>query len=127
MDSVEQKSCSNCGESFSCGSDLADENCWCAQLPHVPLVGNKNQDCFCPKCLRDAIPKLQCATNTAEGVRPAAIEADLTPSNLLIEGEDYYLAGEALVFTALYHLRRGYCCENDCRNCPYREVDVPAS
>ncbi len=38
----------------------------------------------------------------------------------LIQGEDYYL-NEAglLVFTAKYHLKRGYCCENGCRHCPY--------
>jgi len=24
-----------------------------------------------------------------------------------------------LVFTSLEHLRRGYCCENDCRHCPF--------
>jgi hypothetical protein len=29
------------------------------------------------------------------------------------------LEGGALVFTARYHLRRGYCCENRCRHCPY--------
>ncbi|MFL6228949.1 MAG: DUF5522 domain-containing protein [Pyrinomonadaceae bacterium] len=32
---------------------------------------------------------------------------------------DYYLEGAALVFTAAYHLRRGYCCESGCRHCPY--------
>ena len=121
MNSVEQKKCSNCGESFTCGSKRVDENCWCAQLPPVPLVANKGQDCFCPKCLLGAIPKFQCAATIAEGVLPAAIEAELTPSNSLVEGEDYYLEGEALVFTALYHLRRGYCCENNCRHCPYRK------
>lgn len=26
------------------------------------------------------------------------------------------------VFTAEEHLRRGYCCENDCRHCPYGGV-----
>ena len=126
MNSVEQKKCSNCGESFTCGSNRVDENCWCAQLPPVPLVANKSQDCFCPKCLRGAIPKLECASS-AEGVFPAAIESDLASSNSLVEGEDYYLEGEALVFTALYHLRRGYCCENNCRHCPYLDVDVPTS
>jgi hypothetical protein len=25
------------------------------------------------------------------------------------------------VFTAAYHWRRGSCCENDCRHCPYVE------
>jgi len=25
-----------------------------------------------------------------------------------------------MVFTAAYHLKRGYCCNSDCRHCPYR-------
>ncbi|WP_245802663.1 DUF5522 domain-containing protein [Belliella pelovolcani] len=37
----------------------------------------------------------------------------------LIPG-DYYLNENGLmVFTAQYHLRRGYCCGNGCRHCPY--------
>lgn len=32
---------------------------------------------------------------------------------------DYYLENGLLVFTAAYHLRRGYCCKNNCRHCPY--------
>jgi hypothetical protein len=24
-----------------------------------------------------------------------------------------------LVFTREYHLKRGYCCQSGCRNCPY--------
>ena len=41
----------------------------------------------------------------------------------LQEGEDYYLDGPHMVFTAAYHLRRGSCCNSDCRHCPYRETD----
>jgi len=38
----------------------------------------------------------------------------------LKEGEDYYLNEQGLlVFTAKYHLKRGYCCQNGCRHCPY--------
>lgn len=37
----------------------------------------------------------------------------------LIEGEDFYWEGAAFVFTERYHLRRGQCCENNCRHCPY--------
>jgi hypothetical protein len=37
----------------------------------------------------------------------------------LIPGEDFYMEGRALVFTELYHLRRGYCCESGCRHCPF--------
>lgn len=36
-----------------------------------------------------------------------------------IEGEDFYREGADVVFTAAYHLRRGYCCESGCRHCPY--------
>jgi 2-iminoacetate synthase ThiH len=38
----------------------------------------------------------------------------------LVEGEDFYREGAYVVFTATYHLRRGYCCESGCRHCPYR-------
>jgi hypothetical protein len=34
--------------------------------------------------------------------------------------EDIYYEGPYLVFTAAYHLRRGYCCNSDCRHCPYK-------
>lgn len=37
----------------------------------------------------------------------------------LVENEDYYLDKELMVLTARYHLRRGYCCEQGCRHCPY--------
>ena len=39
----------------------------------------------------------------------------------LVEGEDYVMEGLYLVFTAAYLLKRGYCCENGCRNCPWRD------
>ena len=42
------------------------------------------------------------------------------PDNLrLVEGEDFYREGASVVFTARYLARRGYCCENGCRHCPY--------
>jgi Family of unknown function (DUF5522) len=36
-----------------------------------------------------------------------------------VEGRDFYREGAFVVFTAAYHLRRGYCCESGCRHCPY--------
>jgi len=46
-------------------------------------------------------------------------------SAALIEGEDYYSEGGLIVFTALYHLKRGYCCNSGCRHCPYKESAAP--
>jgi hypothetical protein len=37
----------------------------------------------------------------------------------LVEGEDFYWEGAAMVFTARFLLRRGYCCRSGCRHCPY--------
>ena len=50
------------------------------------------------------------ATTTLE---PKAQGNELSP-------EDFYYEGPYLVFTAAYHLRRGYCCNSDCRHCPYK-------
>ncbi|MDB4925310.1 MAG: hypothetical protein JWR23_1366 [Mucilaginibacter sp.] len=36
------------------------------------------------------------------------------------ENIDYYINEEGnFVFTEAYHLKRGYCCENKCRHCPW--------
>ena len=44
----------------------------------------------------------------------------------LVEGVDYYLEGDKFVFTAEYHLKRGYCCNSKCRHCPYGDnVSLP--
>jgi hypothetical protein len=46
----------------------------------------------------------------------------------LVEGVDYYLEGDKYVFTAAYHLKRGYCCNSKCRHCPYGEkAEAPMS
>jgi hypothetical protein len=36
------------------------------------------------------------------------------------EGEDYYINKDGFhVLTEVYHLKRGYCCENGCLHCPW--------
>jgi hypothetical protein len=118
-----QKSCSNCGVSFGCGPRAGKESCWCEDLPQVSLVGAAEQDCLCPECLRQVIADLQ--LNSA-GTRPAASQGQgvINSPPILVEGEDYYCEGPAIVFTAKYLLRRGYCCESGCRHCPYETAQV---
>lgn len=31
----------------------------------------------------------------------------------------YYNEKGLMVFTEAYHLKRGYCCKNSCKHCPY--------
>ncbi|WP_435354197.1 DUF5522 domain-containing protein [Emticicia sp. SJ17W-69] len=41
------------------------------------------------------------------------------PTEKRADTEDYYFEKGFMVFTAAYHLKRGYCCKNMCRHCPY--------
>ena len=44
--------------------------------------------------------------------------------NNLIENIDYYFDDLGrYVFTEAYHLKRGYCCGNDCKHCPWKDDD----
>jgi Family of unknown function (DUF5522) len=45
---------------------------------------------------------------------------NINPKVKLIEGLDFHIERGFYVFTEHYLLKRGYCCENGCRNCPYR-------
>jgi hypothetical protein len=50
---------------------------------------------------------------------PAAGETEVFEASDLAP-EDFYFEGPYMVFTAAHHLKRGYCCNSDCRHCPYR-------
>ncbi|AEU38603.1 DUF5522 domain-containing protein [Granulicella mallensis] len=52
----------------------------------------------------------------AEQIQIASAEAENGP----LRPEDFYMEGPYMVFTAAYHLRRGYCCNSSCRHCPYK-------
>ncbi|HJY64120.1 MAG TPA: DUF5522 domain-containing protein, partial [Ignavibacteria bacterium] len=42
---------------------------------------------------------------------------DLKPQ---LDPEDFYKTEEGyIVFTEKYHLKRGFCCQNGCKHCPY--------
>ena len=39
-----------------------------------------------------------------------------------LDKEDYYYSDEGyIVFTEKYHLKRGYCCDNNCKHCPFKK------
>jgi hypothetical protein len=40
-----------------------------------------------------------------------------------VEGVDYYFENGLMILTAHFLLKRGYCCGNNCRNCPYPKND----
>jgi hypothetical protein len=58
-----------------------------------------------------------------ESVTPAALAAH---DRATADGRDYYTDPDTglLVMTRLYLQRRGYCCGNVCRHCPYRDEET---
>ena len=60
---------------------------------------------------------------------PDSLESQHEPQRAWVLAEelepgDAYMEGPYMVFTAQFHLRRGYCCNSACRHCPYREADA---
>jgi hypothetical protein len=44
----------------------------------------------------------------------------------LVEGEDYYYNDQGyIVLTKKFHLKKGHCCGNGCKHCPYEFINVP--
>jgi Family of unknown function (DUF5522) len=57
----------------------------------------------------------------SDDITPAVTDKKTsTESPTELAPEDFYYEGPYLVFTAAYHLKRGYCCNSDCRHCPYK-------
>ena len=83
-------------------------------MPEVLANPDASLDCFCPACLVQVVDESSVSSSAVIGPRE-----NEKPGKPLVEGEDYYVEGENLVFTEAYHLRRGYCCESGCRHCPY--------
>lgn len=44
-----------------------------------------------------------------------------------VENVDYYFENGLLVLTACFLEKRGYCCQNKCRHCPYSKDPVNES
>ncbi len=107
---VSETQCPLCGQANACrraaGADPFPERCWCEDVslstevleripPHL-----QQKACLCPTCAG-------CPTPAREPL-PGPEEPDT-----------YFTEDGRMVFTRAYHLRRGYCCRNGCRHCPY--------
>ncbi len=86
--------------------------CACAdvQLSALTLefLTKTRYSCLCNSCLK------QYETWVTEAAKNRATAADG-----LVEGIHYYLEDGKWVFTPVYHIQRGYCCQSGCRHCAY--------
>jgi hypothetical protein len=61
---------------------------------------------------------MEAGSPTERTKEPCEAKAATPPAPL--EPEDFYYENGLMVFTAVYHLKRGYCCNSGCRHCPFR-------
>lgn len=111
--------CPQCSNVRSC---TPSESCWCTGLPAL-LSPEEDSRCLCKSCLITALANKVNQNPTELSADNRQKIADLGPVTDPILHTDYNLEDingqRLLVFSSWYLLRRGHCCKNNCRNCPY--------
>ncbi|HVY70783.1 MAG TPA: cysteine-rich CWC family protein [Verrucomicrobiae bacterium] len=129
-----QSNCPVCGAANQCrlaAGCLYKGPCWCESrnipVPVLRQLASEQPEaaCLCPRCLTAVSRQAALGGRPEEVLARARVEmlarAETAPSAQPLVA-DFYLDAKGLtVFTAEYHLRRGYCCQNGCRHCPYPE------
>jgi hypothetical protein len=93
------KTCERCKTEFTCESNNPNNQpCWCFSLPPISLPNDSFNDCLCKNCLLEFKKKNEDPLN---------------------KKENFYFENGLMVLTEVYLKKRGFCCGNDCRHCPY--------
>jgi hypothetical protein len=112
--------CPSCQKQFECGTGTGENGCWCEDFPAI-LEPDSNKLCLCKDCLKANIQKR--ISEYVHDFRAGKIINDapnlIGNKKTFIEGIDYYIENGRWVFKEWYLLKRGYCCRNKCRHCPY--------
>lgn len=110
------KKCSICNVGFECAGTTSESNCWCSDYPTImPL--DFSLDCQCPACLKKSIISSIEAFCSEQDIKLLVAKAKpFQNDKQLVENIDYTLEQGLYVFSKWYHLKRGYCCNNDCRH-----------
>jgi len=120
-----KKQCSVCHVEFTCGVNPAEQktqSCWCNALPEI-MPAEFTQDCRCKSCLTQAIvDRIDVAIKQNSHRQMLDLAGQYRDHGELIEDIDFVIEKGNYVFSKWYHLKRGMCCGNGCRNCPYSEA-----
>ena len=113
------KQCPLCDAEFTCDPEQEAASCWCNRYPAIMPVENAH-DCHCPNCLAMlAGETINNHLDTLSHETALILASGYRNDGVLIENIDYTIDAGNLVFSCWYHLKRGTCCGNGCRHCPY--------
>lgn len=124
---VSDQICPVCGHLNYCriaNGGLYKGACWCEQsdIPvHVLRFLSEVQpepSCLCHLCMTAVVRHAKDLHEPAEILSRVREAIGARPDSV-----DSYLDEDGrVVFTAEYHIKRGYCCGSGCRHCPYSPV-----
>ncbi|HEX4140844.1 MAG TPA: cysteine-rich CWC family protein [Candidatus Methylacidiphilales bacterium] len=118
--------CPLCGKDNGCRvakGCLYKGPCWCHEIKVPAHVLRRLAEewvepaCLCRPCL-ETISRISGEHDGTEAIL-REIRRAIAPADTDLSPEDYYLEEGRYVFTAAYHLKRGFCCDSGCRHCPY--------
>lgn len=91
--------------------------------PAIILIDDNQTECFCETCLSKITQEKIIQTLNSLNLQESILVAkNYQNHEKLSEGIDYFVEQGSYVFTKWYHLKRGICCQNGCRHCPYSRV-----
>lgn len=117
---AQTRQCPECNTGFSCDPEQVQASCWCYSYPaFVPVEAG--QTCRCPNCLANLVGEtIESHLNSLSREEALILASRYRNDRTLIENIDYTIESGNLVFSRWYHLKRGSCCGNRCRHCPYK-------
>jgi hypothetical protein len=104
--------CTKCNNPFVCLADDINQ-CHCSKVKisaeTTAFLSKTKYGCLCNNCLKEVDEQVA----ISKQYRFPTQRADFQ------EGVHYYIEGQYWVFTELYHMLRGTCCQSGCRHCVY--------
>lgn len=110
--------CSQCKASLSCQADNINQ-CWCNELPAILPLNEAATACLCRNCTITKINAFLAKLYQQPLEQQLCFAKSFSESKNLIEEIDYTVENNNMVFSRWFFLKRGYCCSNGCRHCPY--------
>lgn len=112
--------CPKCNTPVPC--NVNTNSCWCMQYPHILPISDKTElSCLCPTCLAKSVnSQLDTIFQQYPLAHLIKLAKPYATNGPLLEDIDYTTENGLMVFSAWYHLKRGSCCKNNCRHCPYK-------
>lgn len=128
-DAATRQPCSSCRKPFQCDSECA--HCWCCDYPAI-LPPDASNRCLCQTCLAKSIAAhIELRLDELDLDQAVALaQSTKRPRTLPVEYIDYTIEDGLWVFTRWFLLKRGKCCLDGCRNCPFpktKQSRIPRS